>query len=100
MGLPGVELAIEDSKEPVTLPQKYNKKLKEITPRSSKAAISAVHFGYTEMDGVFVPTSYKSAIEDEKGLVPSSQRLATDMPTVGTNPLLADDPEIIALLET
>ena len=99
LGLPGVELAIEDSKEPVTLPQKYNKKLKEITPRSSKAAISAVHFGYTEMDGVFVPASYKSAIEDEKGLVPSSQRLATDMPTVGTNPLLADDPEIIALLE-
>ena len=99
LGLPGVELAIEDSKEPVTLPQKYNKKLKEITPRSSKAAISAVHFGYTEMDGVFVPTSYKSAIEDEKGLAPSSQRLATDMPTVGTNPLLADDPEIIALLE-
>ena len=99
LGLPGVELAIEDSKEPVTLPQKYNKKLKEITPRSSKAAISAVHFGYTEMDGVFVPASYKSAIEDEKGLAPSSQRLATDMPTVGTNPLLADDPEIIALLE-
>ena len=99
LGLPGVELAIEDSKEPATLPQKYNKKLKEITPRSSKAAISAVHFGYTEMDGVFVPASYKSAIEDEKGLVPSSQRLATDMPTVGTNPLLADDPEISALLE-